>query len=83
MQRDDLRHYLDELLEVARTRDYCPNGLQVEGCAEIARIVCGVSASQPLIDEAIARKADAVIVHHGYFWKGEDRHQIRSARYHS
>lgn len=72
MQRDDLRRYLDDLLEVARTRDYCPNGLQVEGRDEITRIVCGVSASQALIDEAIARKADALIVHHGYFWKGED-----------
>ena len=72
MQRDDLRHYLDELLEVARTRDYCPNGLQVEGRAEIRRLVCGVSASQSLIEQAVAREADAVIVHHGYFWKGED-----------
>lgn len=72
MQRDDLRHYLDELLEVARTRDYCPNGLQVEGRAEIGRIVCGVSASQLLIEQAVARGADALIVHHGYFWKGED-----------
>ena len=72
MQRDELRTYLDTLLEVARFRDYCPNGLQVEGRAEIGRIVCGVSASQALVDAAAARGADAILVHHGWFWKSED-----------
>ena len=65
MKRETLTHYLDELLEAARFKDYCPNGLQVEGCAEIRRIVAGVTASQALLDAAIARKADAILVHHG------------------
>ena len=72
MLRDELRAYLDELLETARYRDYCPNGLQVEGSGEIHRVVCGVTASQALIDAAIARGADALLVHHGWFWKSED-----------
>lgn len=72
MKRETLTHYLDELLEAARFKDYCPNGLQVEGCAEIRRIVAGVTASQALLDAAIARKADAILVHHGWFWRGED-----------
>jgi dinuclear metal center YbgI/SA1388 family protein len=72
MNREQLVEYLDELLQPAKFRDYCPNGLQVEGRAEVARIVAGVTASQALLDVAVARDADAVIVHHGYFWKGED-----------
>jgi dinuclear metal center YbgI/SA1388 family protein len=82
MQRARLLGYLDELLEAARFRDYCPNGLQVEGRADIGRIVCGVSASQALLDAAIARNADAIIVHHGYFWRGDDPRVIgmRKAR---
>ena len=55
-----------------RFRDYCPNGLQVEGRAELRRIVCGVTASQALLDEAVRLDADAVLVHHGWFWRGED-----------
>lgn len=62
---------LDELLQPDRFRDYCPNGLQVEGRAQVGRIVTGVTASQALIDAAIERHADVVLVHHGYFWKGE------------
>lgn len=54
-------------------RDYCPNGLQVEGRTEIQKIVTGVTASQALIDAAIKEKADALLVHHGYFWKGESQ----------
>ncbi|MCK6396372.1 Nif3-like dinuclear metal center hexameric protein [Zoogloea sp.] len=72
MERAELQRYLDNLLEVGRFRDYCPNGLQVEGRAEIRRVVCGVTASQALLDAAVARDADAVLVHHGYFWRGED-----------
>ena len=72
MQREDLRHHLDTLLEAARFRDYCPNGLQVEGRPGVQRVVCGVTASQALIDAAIAHKADALLVHHGWFWKSED-----------
>jgi putative NIF3 family GTP cyclohydrolase 1 type 2 len=52
MERAELQRYLDNLLEVGRFRDYCPNGLQVEGRAEIRRIVCGVTASQALLDAA-------------------------------
>lgn len=72
MKRDELARYLDETLETARFRDYCPNGLQVEGRAEVQRIVAGVTASQALIEAAIERRADALLVHHGWFWKGED-----------
>ena len=72
LSRDDLRDHLDQLLEAARFRDYCPNGLQVEGRAEVRSVVCGVTASQALIDAAAARGADAVLVHHGWFWKSED-----------
>ncbi|HEX9195612.1 MAG TPA: Nif3-like dinuclear metal center hexameric protein [Azonexus sp.] len=72
MKRQQLVEYLDGLLQPGRFRDYCPNGLQVEGRAEVMRIVAGVTASQALLDVAVARGADAVLVHHGYFWKGED-----------
>lgn len=72
MKRAELQAHLDDLLEVSRFRDYCPNGLQVEGRDEIARVLCGVTASQALLDEAVAGGYDAVLVHHGYFWKGED-----------
>ena len=72
MQLEQLRAYLDGMLEVARYRDYCPNGLQVEGRAEVSRVLCGVTASQALLDLAIDGGYDAVFVHHGYFWKGED-----------
>lgn len=63
---------LEGTLEPGRFQDYCPNGLQVEGAQHVHRIVTGVTASAALIEAAIARKADALLVHHGYFWKGED-----------
>jgi dinuclear metal center YbgI/SA1388 family protein len=72
MDREELRGYVDALLEAARFRDYCPNGLQVEGRGEVRRVLCGVTASQALIDEAVRRDVDAVLVHHGWFWRGED-----------
>lgn len=72
MLRAELQNYLDLLLEAPRFKDYCPNGLQVEGRAEVRRLVCGVTASQALIDAAVALDADAVLVHHGWFWRGED-----------
>jgi len=72
MHRDELRVYLDTLLNSAGFRDYCPNGLQVEGRAEVRRVVVGVTASQALVDAAVARQADALLVHHGWFWKSED-----------
>lgn len=72
MKREELTHYLDTLLEAARYKDYCPNGLQVEGSAEVRRVLAGVTASQALVDAAIARGADTLLVHHGWFWRGED-----------
>lgn len=60
------------LLEPGQFQDYCPNGLQVQGSNDVAVLVSGVTASQALIDRAIELNADAIIVHHGYFWKGED-----------
>jgi dinuclear metal center YbgI/SA1388 family protein len=72
MERAALETYLADFLQVHDFRDYCPNGLQVEGRAEITRIVTGVTASAALIEAAIAAGADALIVHHGYFWRGED-----------
>lgn len=67
-----LHHYLNQLLEVEKTHDYCPNGLQVEGKEQISKVVTGVTASQALIDAAVDADADAILVHHGYFWKGEN-----------
>lgn len=80
MHRDELNRYLGELLESARYHDYCPNGLQVEGRGEIQRIVTGVTASADLIDAAAAEGADAIIVHHGYFWRGEDPRLVGTRR---
>lgn len=68
----ELLAYLNELLEPQRFRDYCPNGLQVEGKAMVKTLVTGVTACQALIDEAIRLDADAILVHHGYFWRGEN-----------
>jgi dinuclear metal center YbgI/SA1388 family protein len=70
--RNELAAYLEDELNVAAFKDYCPNGLQVEGKPRIQRIVTGVTASLALIERAIALKADALVVHHGYFWRGED-----------
>lgn len=73
MQIQELQDYIGNLLEISRFRDYCPNGLQVQGRPEIKRIASGVTASQRLLDAAIAWGADAIIVHHGYFWRNEDQ----------
>lgn len=62
----------DRYLGSAKIQDYCPNGLQVEGRPQVMRIVSGVTASQALLDAAVEAKADLVLVHHGYFWKGEN-----------
>ena len=66
-----LERYLNKLLAVSRFKDYAPNGLQVEGRSEIKHIVTGVTANQTLLDKAVALQADAILVHHGYFWKNE------------
>lgn len=68
---ETLSAYCNELLSVQQFNDYCPNGLQVEGRTSVRRIVAGVSACQALLDAAVAVEADLVLVHHGYFWKGE------------
>ena len=72
MNRDELDAYLNRFLEVPKFQDYCPNGLQVEGRAEVRKIVSGVTASLALLEAAVAADADALLVHHGYFWKSED-----------
>lgn len=74
--RDELASYLAQRLDITRFRDYCPNGLQVQGRATIRKIVTGVTASVALIEEAIRQDADAILVHHGYFWRGEDARVI-------
>ncbi|MDH5472579.1 MAG: Nif3-like dinuclear metal center hexameric protein [Gammaproteobacteria bacterium] len=65
-------NYCNELLCIQDFRDYCPNGLQVEGKPDVKKIISGVTACQDLIDCALDNNADAILVHHGYFWKGED-----------
>jgi len=70
--RQELLAAWDELLQPARFKDYGPNGLQVEGRSEVRHIVSGVTASLALIDAAIAEGADAIFVHHGLFWRGQD-----------
>jgi dinuclear metal center YbgI/SA1388 family protein len=68
--RDELVRHLDTLLEISLFEDYCPNGLQVEGRPEIRSVVTGVTSSLALIEEAVRRRADAIVVHHGIFWDG-------------
>jgi dinuclear metal center YbgI/SA1388 family protein len=70
--RSEIETYLRELLSVDLFRDYGPNGLQLEGKGEVRRIVSGVTASLAFIDAAIEARADAVLVHHGLFWRGQD-----------
>lgn len=67
----DLVKFCDELLVVHEFKDYCPNGLQVDANAPITKIITGVTACQALIDRAVREQAGAILVHHGYFWKGE------------
>lgn len=72
MQLQELDDYIKSELAVSRFRDYCPNGVQVEGRAEVRRIASGVTASQAVLESATAWGADAILVHHGYFWRNED-----------
>ncbi|MGD9786891.1 MAG: Nif3-like dinuclear metal center hexameric protein [Sulfuricellaceae bacterium] len=72
MQLRDLENYTSQLLEISRFRDYSPNGLQVEGRPEVRRLVSGVTACLELVEAAAAAGADALLVHHGWFWKNED-----------
>ncbi|NDY89655.1 Nif3-like dinuclear metal center hexameric protein [Ideonella livida] len=71
-RRDDIDNYLAQYLAVDRFKDYGPNGLQVEGRAEVHKVVTGVTASRALIELAAERGADLLLVHHGLFWRGQD-----------
>lgn len=68
----ELESCFEDVLDARRFVDYCPNGLQVEGDRRVARLVSGVTASRALLQGAIGAGADAVLVHHGWFWKGDD-----------
>lgn len=70
-QRDDVVKYINRALDPGKLKDYCPNGLQVAGREQIRHIVTGVTASNRFLQAAIDASADAVLVHHGYFWSGE------------
>ncbi|MDE2400141.1 MAG: Nif3-like dinuclear metal center hexameric protein [Burkholderiales bacterium] len=70
--RDNLHAHLNTVLEAGRFRDYGPNGLQVEGKTQVHKIVSGVTASRALIEAAVDAQADAILVHHGLFWRGHD-----------
>ena len=72
IERNALVSHLADTLDINRFRDYCPNGLQVEGREQVQHIVTGVTASLALLEAALADGADAIFVHHGYFWRGED-----------
>jgi dinuclear metal center YbgI/SA1388 family protein len=72
MNRNELISYTNNLLQIDKFRDYCPNGLQVEGRNAIRKIVTGVTACQALIDAAILAGADALLVHHAFFWRNEN-----------
>jgi len=72
MELYKLENYTGQLMDAARFSDYCPNGVQVEGRPEVFRLVSGVTASLDLLKAAISAGADAILVHHGYFWKNED-----------
>lgn len=70
----ELERFCNELLDSSSFEDYCPNGLQVDsGVRQVQRLVTGVTASQALIDEAVSWQSDLLLVHHGYFWRGEEQ----------
>lgn len=69
---EELVTYINQLLQINNFKDYAPNGLQIEGGEIVDSLVAGVTASEALIDVAIEQQADAILVHHGYFWKGEN-----------
>jgi dinuclear metal center YbgI/SA1388 family protein len=72
MEIRNLLDYTGQLLETGRFRDYCPNGLQVEGRKQVRTLVSGVSANQALLEAAAKIGADVILVHHGWFWKNEE-----------
>jgi putative NIF3 family GTP cyclohydrolase 1 type 2 len=74
---ETIESYLNDLLRISHFKDYCPNGLQVQGKTHIKTIVSGVTASIAFIEKAIELKADAILVHHGWFWKNDDARIVR------
>lgn len=68
----NVTHYINDLLAIDTFKDYAPNGLQVEGEEKLSKIITGVSATHALIEAAIEKKAEAILVHHGWFWEKED-----------
>lgn len=77
----ELVKQLDTLLDSQSFKDYCPNGLQVEGRPQIRKIATAVTASQNILDQAVAAGVDALLVHHGYFWKNESQ-TVTGMKYH-
>lgn len=71
MNNIDLEQLINDILQIQLYKDFAPNGLQVEGKKTVRKIVTGVTACQLLLDEAVRLNADAILVHHGYFWKNE------------
>lgn len=71
VELNQLLSWCDDILNVKAFKDYCPNGLQVEGKVQVQKVITAVTASKQAIDAAIAEQADVLLVHHGYFWKGE------------
>ncbi len=78
--RAELAAWLDGVLEARRFDDYCPNGMQVEGAHDVRSVLCGVTASLALVREAARRGAQAILVHHGWFWLGEDARVVGTKR---
>src|SRR5688500_8292513 len=76
----ELVRYLDELLDPSSIKDYCPNGLQVEGAPVVGRAVFAVTASLAVVEQAASEGVQALFVHHGYFWRGEDPRVVRTRR---
>ena len=81
VRRNKLKSYTNDYLDIDAFKDYCPNGLQIEGKEEINKIISGVSANLALIERAIDEKADAIFVHHGLFWKNDPQTISGAKRY--
>ena len=79
-ERGDVAGFLDQLLDASRFTDYCPNGLQVEGAPRVRRVASAVTASLAAVEQAVALRADTLIVHHGWFWRGEDPRVLGTRR---
>ena len=78
--RSRVEQHLARYLEAARFKDYCPNGLQVEGAPRVVHVACGVTASLAFVRAAVRDGADTLLVHHGWFWRGEDPRMVGPRR---